>query len=95
MLDWGNGEERLNKFLGSEKKTTILYDGTLHIDSPPIPIIKSAVSTLRYNWSKHSCSCILWPPPKWGGLFYFYRVCRVFILVAKAHYQNSICYPAI
>ena len=26
MIDFNQGEERFNKFLGSEKKTTILYN---------------------------------------------------------------------
>jgi len=38
MLNFNNGVERLNKFSGSEKKTTILYDGTLYMLKYPDPI---------------------------------------------------------
>jgi len=31
MINFNNGEEQLNKFLGSEKKTTLLYDNKLYM----------------------------------------------------------------
>ena len=38
MIDFNTGEERLNKFSGSEKKTTILYNGELYMLKFPDPI---------------------------------------------------------
>ena len=38
MIDFNKGEERLNKFPGSEVKTTILYEGTIYMIKYPDPI---------------------------------------------------------
>jgi len=38
MINFNNGEERHNKFLGSEKKTTILYNNELYMLKYPDPI---------------------------------------------------------
>ena len=46
MLNFNDGEERLNKFSGSEKKTTILFDGTLYMLKYPDRYLKPI-----HNWS--------------------------------------------
>jgi hypothetical protein len=62
MLNFNNGEERLNKFSGSEKKTTILYDGTLYMLKYPDPIRSNKLSgVLSYKnnqFSEYIGSCI-------------------------------------
>jgi len=38
MINFNDGEERLNKFLGSEKKTTIFYNNEIYMLKYPDPI---------------------------------------------------------
>jgi len=62
MLNFNNGEERLNKFSGSEKKTTILYYGVLYMLKYPDPIrgskLKSVLSYKNNQFSEHIGSSI-------------------------------------
>ena len=62
LLNFNDGEERLNKFLGSEKKTTILYDGTLYMLKYPDPIrssnLKGVLSYKNNQFSEHIGSSI-------------------------------------
>jgi len=57
MINFNNGEERLNKFSGSEKKTTILYDGELYMLKYPDPIrgskLKGALSYKNNQFSEY------------------------------------------
>ena len=57
MLNFNNGEERLNKFSGSEKKTTILYEGTLYMLKYPGPIrshkLRGMLSYKNNQFSEH------------------------------------------
>ncbi|MCL1873785.1 MAG: HipA domain-containing protein [Clostridiales bacterium] len=55
MINFNNGEEQLNKFLGSEKKTTILYDNKLYMLKYPDPIrIKKRKDGLSYKNNQYS-----------------------------------------
>ena len=38
MLDFNKGIERLNKFLGSEKKTTVMYENKIYMIKFPDPV---------------------------------------------------------
>ena len=62
MLNFNNGEERLNKFLGSEKKTTILYNNTLYMLKYPDPVrsskLKDVLSYKNNQYSEHIGSSI-------------------------------------
>ena len=62
MVNFNDGEERLNKFSGSEKKTTILYDGTLYMLKYPDPIrgskLKDVLSYKNNQFSEHIGSSI-------------------------------------
>ena len=62
LLNFNDGEERLNKFLGSEKKTTILYEGTLYMLEYPDPIrsskLKDILSYKNNQFSEHIGSSI-------------------------------------
>jgi len=57
MLNFNDGEERLNKFSGSEKKTTILYGNTLYMLKYPDPIraskLKGVLSYKNNQFSEH------------------------------------------
>jgi len=59
MIDFNKGEERLNKFSGSEKKTTILYNGELYMLKFPDPIRdkRNVLSYMNNQFSEHiGCS---------------------------------------
>jgi hypothetical protein len=60
MLNFDEGLERPNKFLGSEKKTTILLNGKVYMLKYPDPIraSKSAVSYKNNHFSEHIGSSI-------------------------------------
>ena len=62
MVNFNDGEERLNKFSGSEKKTTILYDGILYMLKYPDPIrgskLKGVLSYKNNQFSEHIGSSI-------------------------------------
>ena len=62
MINFNNGEEQLNKFLGSEKKTTILYDNKLYMLKYPDPIrgkkLKGLLSYKNNQYSEHIGSSI-------------------------------------
>jgi len=62
MVNFNDGEERLNKFSGSEKKTTILYDGTLYMLKYPDPIrdsrLKGMLSYKNNQFSEYIGSSI-------------------------------------
>lgn len=59
MIDFNKGVERLNKFLGSEKKTTILYNDELYMIKFPDPVRskKNVLSYMNNQYSEHiGCS---------------------------------------
>jgi len=59
MIDFNTGEERLNKFSGSEKKTTISYNGELYMLKFPDPIRdkRNVLSYMNNQFSEHiGCS---------------------------------------
>lgn len=62
MIDFNNGIEQLNKFLGSEKKTTILLDGKVYMLKYPDPIrnakLKDVISYKNNQFSEHIGSSI-------------------------------------
>jgi len=62
MINFNCGEEKLNKFLGSEKKTTILYNGELYMLKYPDPIrgkkLKDVLSYKNNQYSEHIGSSI-------------------------------------
>ena len=60
MIDFDKGEERLNKFLGSEVKTTILYEGTIYMIKYPDPIrdTHNILSYMNNQFSEHIGCCI-------------------------------------
>ena len=62
MIDFNKGTEQFNKFLGSEKKTTFLYDGTIYMLKYPDPIKGSVLGgSLSYKnnqFSEHIGSLI-------------------------------------
>ncbi|MCL1794490.1 MAG: HipA domain-containing protein [Oscillospiraceae bacterium] len=55
MIDFNAGEEKLNKFSGSEKKTTILYNNELYMIKFPDPIRdkKNVLSYMNNQYSEH------------------------------------------
>ncbi|MCL2079451.1 MAG: HipA domain-containing protein [Oscillospiraceae bacterium] len=62
MIDFDTGQKRLNKFTGSEKKTTILYDGFVYMIKYPDPIrtqkLKGVISYKNNQFSEHIGSSI-------------------------------------
>jgi len=62
MLNFNDGEELLNKFLGSEKKTTVLYGGTLYMLKYPDPVrsikLKGVLSYKNNQFSEHIGSSV-------------------------------------
>ena len=62
MINFSDGEEKLNKFLGSEKKTTILYNNELYMLKYPDPIRgkkrKEALGYKNNQYSEHIGSSI-------------------------------------
>ena len=62
MIDFDKGQERMNKFTGSEKKTTILYDGSVYMIKYPDPIrtekLKGVISYKNNQFSEHIGSSI-------------------------------------
>ena len=62
MINFNDGEERLNKFLGSEKKTTILYNNEIYMLKYPDPIrgkkLKEILSYKNNQFSEHIGSSI-------------------------------------
>ena len=62
MINFNEGEEKLNKFLGSEKKTTILLNKELYMLKYPDPIrgkkLKDVLSYKNNQFSEHIGSCI-------------------------------------
>jgi hypothetical protein len=60
MIDFNTGEERLNKFSGSEKKITILYKNELYMIKFPDPIRdkRSLLSYMNNQYSEHIGSSI-------------------------------------
>jgi hypothetical protein len=57
MIDFNSGIEQPNKFLGSEKKTTILLDGKIYMLKYPDPIrntgLKDIISYKNNQFSEH------------------------------------------
>ncbi|MDR2545880.1 MAG: HipA domain-containing protein [Lachnospiraceae bacterium] len=62
MINFNDGEERLNRFLGSEKKTTIFYGNELYMLKYPDPIrdkkLKDMLSYKNNQYSEHIGSSI-------------------------------------
>jgi len=61
MVDFNKGKEVLNRFLGSEKKTTVLYENDLYMLKFPDPVrnekIKELLSYKNNQFSEHiGCS---------------------------------------
>lgn len=55
MIDFGRGEERLNKFHGSEVKTTISFENTIYMLKYPDPVrdAKNTLSYMNNQFSEH------------------------------------------
>lgn len=55
MIDFNTGKEKLNKFSGSEKKITILYENDLYMIKFPDPIRskKNLLSYMNNQYSEH------------------------------------------
>ena len=57
MIDFDKGQKQLNKFLGSEKKSTILYDGSIYMVKYPDPVrankLKGVISYKNNQFSEH------------------------------------------
>lgn len=55
MVDFNEGQEVLNRFLGSEKKTTVLYRGTVYMLKFPDPIreSKNSLSYMNNQFSEY------------------------------------------
>lgn len=57
MINFNEGEEKLNKFLGSEKKTTILYGNDIYMLKYPDPIrsgkLKEVLSYMNNHFSEY------------------------------------------
>jgi hypothetical protein len=57
MVNFNTAEEKINKFLGSEKKTTILYNGELYMLKYPDPVradkFKENLSYKNNQFSEH------------------------------------------
>lgn len=55
MIDFNEGKEVLNRFLGSEKKTTVLYNGTVYMLKFPDPVREScnSLSYMNNQFSEH------------------------------------------
>ena len=57
MVDFDAGERRFNKFLGSEKKDTVLLDGQMYMIKYPDPIReqkrKDIISYKNNQFSEH------------------------------------------
>ena len=59
MIDFNNGEEQLNRFPGSEKKTTVLYENKLYMIKYPDPVRAKGneLSYMNNQYSEHiGCS---------------------------------------
>lgn len=61
MIDFNRGEEKLNKFTGSERKTTILYENEIYLIKLPDPIrdVKNTLSYMNNQFSEHIGCCII------------------------------------
>ncbi|MCL2052280.1 MAG: HipA domain-containing protein [Lachnospiraceae bacterium] len=57
MIDFDKGQKQLNKFTGSEKKTTIFFDGNIYMLKYPDPIraakLKAAISYKNNQFSEY------------------------------------------
>ena len=55
MIDFNNGEERLNKYSGSEVKTTLIYENEIYMIKYPDPIRdkKNILSYMNNQFSEH------------------------------------------
>ena len=60
MIDFTNGEEKLNRYLGSEAKTTVLYDNDVYMIKYPDPVRKkkNILSYVNNQFSEHIGSLI-------------------------------------
>ena len=62
MIDFNKGKERLNKFSGSEKKTTVFYDNILYMLKFSDPVrgskLKGVLSYKNNQYSEHIGSSI-------------------------------------
>jgi hypothetical protein len=62
VINFNEGEEQLNKYFGSEKKTTVLYNDTIYMLKFPDPIrgskLKGVLSYKNNQYSEHIGSSI-------------------------------------
>ena len=62
MIDFNKGEQQLNKFAGSEKKSTVLYNGDVYMVKYPDPVrakkLKNEISYKNNQYSEHIGSSI-------------------------------------
>ena len=62
MINFNNGVEQFNEFLGSERKTTVLYDGVRYMLKYPDPVrrhdLKDILSYKNNQYSEHIGSSI-------------------------------------
>jgi len=55
MINFNIGTEKLNKFLGSESKITVIYDGEIYMLKFPDPIVnRKSKDVLRYKYNQYS-----------------------------------------
>ncbi|MCL1983337.1 MAG: HipA domain-containing protein [Clostridiales bacterium] len=55
MIDFNDGEEKLNKFLGLESKTTVVYNGEVYMLKFPDPVLsRKSKDVLRYKYNQFS-----------------------------------------
>ena len=57
LVDFNKAKEKANRFLGSEKKTTIIYNGELYMLKYPNPVrakkVKDVLSYKNNQYSEH------------------------------------------
>ena len=55
MIDFNKGEEKLNKYPGSERKTTIVYENEVYLLKYPDPIrdTRNTLSYMNNQYSEH------------------------------------------
>ncbi|MCL1809284.1 MAG: HipA domain-containing protein [Clostridiales bacterium] len=55
MINFNEGDEKLNKFLGLESKTTVVYNGEVYMVKFPDPVlIRRSKDVLRYKYNQFS-----------------------------------------
>jgi len=60
MIDFDKGDEKLNRFFGSERKTTVVLDSEIYMIKYPDPVrdLRNALSYMNNQYSEHIGCCI-------------------------------------